>query len=1118
LKSVPELPTSLEDLVEDQRLERLFTVQGRDCAIQLWILRICDGEDIETRIVYGRLLPYNHSSNTWYSAEDEHFSPVGAYKAELVRISLYIKSTDTATLLRLLASGKNIAQISSELNLKLKQSLAKRVGVAALLHIFFRPVSYLLNRDSHTQAPLSPHGSGGALSAALCQTDKVTLLFGGLDIREALAGFVIDRLNSDTALRFDTNDTSRLGDVELLVFPTLDDSERELLNVDWQKDRLSLAVGMRTIQLPAYKTFRIRLGIYNDRQLIYSCLRTAALADAEIFSCIFEVPEQLRPIVDEAEVEVFGVRENTPSEDLCCRWRITYIRQININMQLVGSALPSVHFDWLENVTKSPAAAQRLKAALTVNRGHAASTKHVGGRHADPWVDANRAVESYLDRVHPQPSHGRFFERLSDGDGLGRLKLVEWFKDLMNRHRDHQIIIFDPFFEDAGIALVAPNASTQSEYIIFTTLPKPEPAITNPWYSTLMRLWNRLFGQKDAGVVPPGRINNLLAACERLTPLMKGVRLRIFALKHQALHDRYILVIGKDKIPVVGFQLSNSLQKANENYPLLITPIPSDTLLRVHDYCVSLLRAAFCTSADAEESSGKITLLFDSTRAPKRPLKRVEPLQFLNLAAAGKALACWTGHDSLRNLSGAQLKNQMTQLGLLQDDSLDLPSAPGLTGCLRQAACDFSDFDDEWSILSEIFANTPHDFGEIQTFSEFPAFLDFLTSFVRRSFLRTHSREVDFSTSHIAVTHFQNALASLLTSSVHLEAFWHPTKYAILSWAEFYAIDLLWTHAPDALVAITEAEAAAIPAGENEGHAVKLSLLSQIAGVISMSGRTHSTAEQRERLIKSSNGLLQWMGWSLVEEELSKPDGIRVLEFSLAGCALNLKIQILGWLIQQHARKADRTIFHRLTALLVKTLPTVLTTDQTSQVIDSLRGPVRHLSWAEPWLYQDVVEPLLADGRVSAEDLCQLWTEELMIHFNEAIEGRSQLFRRDAEGKVTETAALLFSRSSLSQQEKTLKELHKKLRAVQRDVQKPLASTLNWNRWNSSLVVAMWIHAFARWAQSMTVTPTSIDQSLSQLSDDSRSLALIRPISEWRSYLGGEAGELAAFIEEIGSL
>jgi hypothetical protein len=43
--------------------------------------------------------------------------------------------------------------------------------------------------------------------------------------------------------------------------------------------------------------------------------------------------------------------------------------------------------------------------------------------------------------------------------------------------------------------------------------------------------------------------------------LLKRIKLRNYGLKEGRLHDRYILIMAADSLPVTGFNLSNSLRK-----------------------------------------------------------------------------------------------------------------------------------------------------------------------------------------------------------------------------------------------------------------------------------------------------------------------------------------------------------------------------------------------------------------------------------------------------------------------------------------------------------------------------------------------------------------------------
>ena len=104
----------LDDLLNDSRLARLFSRDFRHCALQLWILQIKSEQSIENRVVYGRLLPYSHSSDRWSSSDDNNFQFFGQVQAQVIRLNLYVKSTHCPELLRLLSAGRTILEISED--------------------------------------------------------------------------------------------------------------------------------------------------------------------------------------------------------------------------------------------------------------------------------------------------------------------------------------------------------------------------------------------------------------------------------------------------------------------------------------------------------------------------------------------------------------------------------------------------------------------------------------------------------------------------------------------------------------------------------------------------------------------------------------------------------------------------------------------------------------------------------------------------------------------------------------------------------------------------------------------------------------------------------------------
>jgi hypothetical protein len=261
------------------------------------------------------------------------------------------------------------------------------------------------------------------------------------------------------------------------------------------------------------------------------------------------------------------------------------------------------------------------------------------------------------------------------------------------------------------------------------------------------------------------------------------------------------------------------------------------------------------------------------------------------------------------------------------------------------------------------------------------------------------------------------------------------------------------------------------------------------------------------------------MGLNALESQLKKSDGVRDIVRYTSSFSHCERILTLGWMTNHLAGQPEEaSIFRGLVNSLHESMPQQITAADANLLVGSLRGHMRRLGWCEPWLFQDVIYPLLLDARIAADDLCDIWIEELVTYFDETLKNQLGVFKRNAEGRVTEAAAFLFGRSSLLQQRTVVTSLQRMLDRVRRDVQQPLASTLNWGKWNTSLVVAMWILAFTKWASHFLSNPTGIEAELERLSNEARCVALIRPVTEWKSDRGVSSAGLARFIEEIGEI
>lgn len=207
----------------------------------------------------------------------------------------------------------------------------------------------------------------------------------------------------------------------------------------------------------------------------------------------------------------------------------------------------------------------------------------------------------------------------------------------------------------------------------------------------------------------------------------------------------------------------------------------------------------------------------------------------------------------------------------------------------------------------------------------------------------------------------------------------------------------------------------------------------------------------------------------------------------------------IGWLINRYS-KTDRNenLFNKLVDELHQRLPDKVELPLLRNTIDSMRGHMKQLSWAEPWISRKVIAPLIDDNRVKFEDASQIWHEEL-ISLLEPIGSRdSSLFNPSREGDVTNISAWLWAQSSQSHQRTCLKKFDQILRKQKQVIQQPLASTANWSKWDDSLKVSLWVWLFAEWCRYYnSTTGRDNSQKLVKLYDTAKDLALVRPESEW---------------------
>lgn len=1058
------MPFRLNDILNDQRIQRLF-LEKHKCALQLWILRIEVEGSVECRIIYGRLLPYSFSNNLWSFSNNNNAKNIENHRAQVKKINLYTDGSIARSVIEMLCSGEKLRDINEKCRINFGcGKIDELFGDVKLCseELAFIPPVYLANKDSRlSDCVVSPHGSAGGISASIVQCDKQKLFTIKGEYSLDLIAMIIEQLNQDTGLMFGDHDLSRFGDIELMVLPSIDEQEKSLKNIQWSNDKDKVLVSITPKQLHQYTKFQFNLRIENSGQIVFSLLKEARKNCNGSFECTFNTSSAFHSIADSLSLDIFGATDdNTDDFILCDRWTVHLIREVDYQIHAVDGSSELNKFDWLEK-TVTPKMSERVAKVLSIKNNNRAMLSSITTRQSDPWVPINRALRENLKLIHPKKSDGAFFPRWGTSSGEGRLQFTEWFKKLAQASAGYSITIFDPYFEDAGLALILLSSHPNSDYTIFRT--------------------NH---QKEGDSAADG-LRILLQACAHNKNFMLQRNINIYGVSDGSLHDRYILMTDGNGLPVKGYHLSNSFQSANENYPLLITPIPTDVLYKVVEYKNGLL----------SDSVEKVTHLYNSK------VHEAEPAQFDNCNdlfssdVIGDILSYWFRAPSLKGLKDSELIDKLKLLNLYHDDFSTAIEPSGLKSVIDAAEFLKVDLSSWWEDIGELLSRTISMHCDIDYFSNNEFLLKSLVDILQTSFARgVVGKDANSKMSVISPIYFKQTLSDLMHSSTTPHHFSRGIKHPLLTWGEYYCIKYLWAYDPLSLLNVVDAQAKELHDEFDESDKVRLSILGQVLREITFTIEIRQTNNlQLQSLLGSKNDLFIWLAWCELDYRIASSNNFDIIGL----LPKNTQCMFIGWLINRHSKnEQDENLFNKLVDVLHRLLPDKVRLPQLRDAIDSMLGHVKKLSWAEPWISRKTILPLIDSNRVKFDDASQIWHENL-IGLLESTRGSSQ-FNVSREGELTNIAAWLWTKSSPSHQNKCLKSIEHILKKQKQVIQQPLASTSNWSNWSDSLEVSLWIWLFAEWCKHYN-SIAGIDDSnkLLELYNIAKDLALVRSESEW---------------------
>lgn len=1032
---------ALDTLASDFRLHELFGDDQLATATQVWILEIERAGSAELRFLYGRSLPGTYESHKWSGTTSSKTSVYDGCSARTHALALHTSTRQLKIFLEDFLNGATLQAASQLADLQLDDKLNAKVGAALFGGSpVARPVMHLPTRDffQFRTSRLSPTSYASVDSAAISSNAKSETFKMAEGLNRKIAEAACQSLNADTGMDFAALDAWRIGDFEFICIPGQNRAEKSKFDITLKGDDASLKLSEPLTQDAS--DLLIVVNAYSADSVLAT--HTARVDKHQVYPLkhSFRLEAFETQICTSFTLEVYALSDLGDSF-LVLQTGNYFVRSMNLNMMMVEPIRSNEKLSWLGKRVP-PKEQAKLQATARVGRALRDSRSQLGGHTDDPWVTLNSAIETTMSQLCPKASKGRFFLTLTDSGGTSRIQLTEWLRKIFENHHDAQIAWFDPFMEDVGIDLLHRMGTAAGDYLIITTEKESKD-------------------DAKASADQPNRIQNLLDQCTRWgNGYFGNVRLKVLAVPESKIHDRMILIRSASGRPLAGYQLSNSIQRANDNYPLLATPIPLDVMPHVFEYCDQIIQS---TLHGEGKKAPTAKLIFDSTSFVKAEDEDGEPdglnhrSCFTDAPRAGDVLAWWLDDQGLAGLSGAELMAQLETKGKVKEGKLNPEQFTSVPAKFWTEGLPLEDFHSAWDALGYVLAHCQG--GQLYTEEHKPfpqalqrALLEHLNP-AREGALQPRTRKALLDLEHYR----SQDLSKLLLSTADPDA---AFRYAPpdTSWSDYYALKLLWSHAPQALVDWLS-EVCAQPVKGLRSNTLAIEAFKHIC--LSLGFDKHPM--QVEALLRSETSIVTWVGLHAFKDAINKGAwGVETLGLIDQIVPTSAHRTILCWLINE-ANYDESDVKHQLIAKLTQSLPGPLSDQELQDILQPVRGRLGRLHHFTPWILESLLVPMLEQKTIDMAQVSREWFNELTSQWRGSLKDNNSLyFKLEADGAFTDELAILTRYLAPEDQKAIVTELWKIFNALARTIRQPFSAQISWQSHIRAHEVNLWLYALAR--------------------------------------------------------
>ena len=385
-------------------------------------------------------------------------------------------------------------------------------------------------------------------------------------------------LEKKTGINFTKNQFTRIGNIEWFKFPCTDINDSLAITFD-AKQAPVIDNPEEVCCREVVVTFAEHLS--GDFLLNIECRNANAVISNEIKQVTTKQTKHVSFFTNE---EITSVQIRVWKKTTTNKWEFfhqhstSYIRSISFSMRPVSNFATietKKTFDLKKNAP--PILQEKIISQERVAFSGQFSNSIIEGRNQDPWrnviCDTNELIET--DRRFLNKSNNALF--LPQGWN-GSVAFIDWYKQLSEKFREiGKIILVDPYADEEALLFLSRIGISGVKFDILA--------------NSVVRTDPEAFKR------------NLLNSLSNIIQKLHMVAVDYYDIfDNKKLHDRYLILQDRQGKLLSGFHLSNSIQGANNNFPLLITEIPLDVLYEISDWLSSQL-----------EDKNLVPLLFSSS-------------------------------------------------------------------------------------------------------------------------------------------------------------------------------------------------------------------------------------------------------------------------------------------------------------------------------------------------------------------------------------------------------------------------------------------------------------------------------------------------------------------------